>query len=278
VSLAWENLQSPFGSAGAVNPEDKQVYLVDDEGQMETLEDASEIFGYPGTGGIQKVVVYLRSEGAWDAAAKESSAFYGLPREWAADPETLPCRHPRIAFRDVCRATDSRTMICALLPAGIALVEKAPYLLRRRGEEADEAYLLGVLSSLPFDWYTRRFVELKMSYGLLNAFPVPRPHEADSCRQRVIAIAGRLAAVDARYANWAEKVSVPVGSVTDEATKDDLIAELNALVAHLYGLGRSDVEHIFATFHRGWDYQSRLALVLAHYDRWAATLPGKEQR
>ena len=56
-----------------------------------------------------------------------------------------------------------------------------------------------------------------------------------------------------------------------QATKDDLIAELDALVAHLYGLGRSDVEHIFATFHRGWDYGPRLAAVLAHYDRWAAT-------
>jgi hypothetical protein len=207
-----------------------------------------------------------------------SSAFYGLPPEWAADPETLPCQHPRIAFRDVCRATDSRTMICGLLPAGIALVEKAPYLLLRRGEKADEAYLLGVLSSTPFDWYARRFVELKMSYGLLNAFPVPRPEMNDSRRQRVIAIAGRLAAVDDRYASWAAKVGVPVGSVTDEATKNDLITELDALVAHLYGLSRSDVEHIFATFHRGWDYGPRQAAVLSHYDRWAAAQPRKETR
>jgi hypothetical protein len=87
-----------------------------------------------------------------------------------------------------------------------------------------------------------------------------------------------LAAIDGRYASWAVEVGVPVGSVTDEVTKDDLIAELDALVAQLYGLGRSDVEHIFATFHRGWDYRPRLAAVLAHYDRWAATLPGKENR
>ena len=46
-----------------------------------------------------------------------SSAFYGMPPEWAADPGTLPCLHPRIAFREVTRATDSRTVICALLPA-----------------------------------------------------------------------------------------------------------------------------------------------------------------
>jgi hypothetical protein len=33
---------------------------------------------------------------------------------------------------------------------------------------------------------------------------------------------------------------------------------------------REQVEHIFATFHRGWDYADRLARVLAHYDRWEA--------
>ena len=80
-----------------------------------------------------------------------------------------------------------------------------------------------------------------------------------------------MAAVDGRYATWAAEIGVPVGSVTDQAIKDDLIAELDALVAHLYWLSRSDVEHIFATFHRGWDYQSRLTAVLAHHERWAAS-------
>ena len=78
------------------------------------------------------------------------------------------------------------------------------------------------------------------------------------CRLRVVEIAGRLAAVDPRYADWAAEVGVPVGSVTDQATKDDLIAELDAVVALLYGLDKADVEHIFATFHRGWDYRTRL--------------------
>ena len=150
------------------------------------------------------------------------SALYQMSSSWAADESTLPCMHPRVAFRDVCRATDSRTMICALMPGGVVLVEKAPYLVQRAGGKQDEAYLLGVLSSIPFDWYTRRFVELKMSYGLLNTFPVPRPTEEDPLRKRVIEIAGRLAAVDQRYAEWAVEVDVPVGSVTTQAAEDDL--------------------------------------------------------
>ena len=200
-----------------------------------------------------------------------SSAFYGMSTGWAADRSTLPCLHPRIAFRDVARATDSRTVICSLVPGNVTLVHLSPYLLRKQGDAAAEAYMLGILSSIPLDWYARRYVEAHLTAGLLSAFPVPRPDEDDSRRLRVVEIAGRLAAVDDRYASWAAEVGVPVGSVRDGATKDDLIAELDALVAHLYGLGRSDVEHIFATFHRGWDYRPRLAAVLAHYDRWAAT-------
>ncbi len=209
---------------------------------------------------------------------RRSSAFYGMSAEWATDPGTLPCLHPRIAFRDVARATDSRTVICSLIPGGVTLVHLSPYLLRKHGDAAAEAYLLGILSSIPLDWYARRYVEVHLTAGLLSGFPVPRPDMNNSRRQRVIAIAGRLAAIDGRYASWAAEVGVPVGSVTDEATNHDLVAELDALVAHLYGLGKSDVEHIIATFHRGWDYRPRLAAVLAHYDRWGATLPGKEHR
>jgi hypothetical protein len=56
------------------------------------------------------------------------------------------------------------------------------------------------------------------------------------------------------------------------------MAELDAVVALLYELDPSDVEHMFATFHRGWDYQPRLAAATAHYDRWAASQTKEELR
>ena len=197
------------------------------------------------------------------------SAFFGLGSDWARSVETLPLRSPRIAFRDVARATDTRTVIAALIPPGCALVEKAPYLFGVHASHADSAYILGVMSSIPFDWFARRFVELKTSYGLLMAFPVPRAQAGDSRAGRVTKLAGTLAAVDDRYSDWAAEVGIPVGSVSDNDTKNDMIAEIDALVSHLYGLGRDDITHIFATFHRGWDYQPRLTAVLEHFDRWA---------
>ncbi len=113
------------------------------------------------------------------------SAFSEFTREWALDPTTLPCRRPRIAFRDIARATDSRTVIAALLPPGVVLTNKAPYLLLPAGDTRDEAYVLGVLSSIPLDWYARRVIEVSVNFHLFNTFPVPRPEPDHPLRRGV---------------------------------------------------------------------------------------------
>ena len=83
-------------------------------------------------------------------------------------------------------------MRAALVPAEVVLTNTAPYLLWPRGQARDEAFLLGVLCSLPLDWYARRYVETHLNFHLLNALPVPRPAAGDGRRDRVIALAGRL--------------------------------------------------------------------------------------
>lgn len=198
----------------------------------------------------------------------KSSAFYGKPVSWAGDRTSLPFKHPRIAFRDVARSTDTRTSIAALVPPGTVLVNSAPYAFRYDGDARIEAYLLGVLSSIPLDWYARKFVELHMNLHIFNGLPIPEYRPDTALSSRVVAVSGRLAAVDARYQDWAADVGVEVGTAKEEPVKSDLIAELDALVSLLYGLNEEQVRHIFATFHRGWDYQERLDAVLEHYANW----------
>ncbi len=101
-------------------------------------------------------------------------------------------------------------------------------------------------------------------------FPIPDADvDDDPVARRVVHIAARLAAVDERYAGWAAEVGVPVGSVTDEAMKQDLICELDACVAHLYGLDEDDLAVVYETFHEGTDYSERHRAVLVHFRRWA---------
>ena len=198
-----------------------------------------------------------------------TSAFAEQDESVADDPATLPCLNLRIAFRDVARSTDTRTLIAALIPGGRVLVHKAPYLLQIEGTVADETYVLGVLSSMPCDWQSRRTIELVMSFGQFNQLSIPDPGEGHPVRDRVVEIAGRLAAVDERFGEWAAEVGVPVGSANDEATKQDLICELDACVAHLYGLDEDDLAVVYETFSETVDYSERHAAVLAHFRRLA---------
>jgi hypothetical protein len=198
----------------------------------------------------------------------KSSPYSEFQASVLRDRATLPCLHPRVAFRDVTNRTNQRTLVAALIPPEVVITNKGPYLLWPRGDSRDEAFLLGVLSSLALDWYARRFVEVSMNFFIFNPFPVPRPQADDPLRRRTIELAGRLAAPDDRFADWAAQVGVDCGPL-DEEEKADRIHELDAVVAHLYDLSEKQLVHIFETFHEGWEYEERLRATLNHFSAWS---------
>ena len=200
-----------------------------------------------------------------------SSAFATFLHTITDNPDTLPCLHARLAFRRVTNSTNTRTFICSLIPPNRVTTEAASYFLRVQGGACDESYLLGVLGSMIFDWQMRRIMELTLSFADLMGTSIPDPGPQHLVRARVARIAGRLAAVDHRFAEWAAEVGVPVGSADDPDVKQDLIHELDACVAHLYGLDEDDLAVIYETFdhkdpHR---YADRHAAVLKHFRRIA---------
>jgi len=246
------------------------VDLSDSDGKIPVLTGASfnlwspnfgDPYGYADADVLLSHLLQKTKRGATSAR----SAFSGMAIEGVDD---LPINRARIVFRDIARATDYRTAIFCLASPGVSMVHQSPYLLRRAGTEGDEAYLLAIVSSIPFDWYARRWVEIHLTYQLLGPMPVPRPPLDSPLRKRVVELSGRLAAVDSRYDEWADAVGVPVGSLNEEPERSDAIYELDALVSLLYGLSWDQVVHIFETFHRGWGYSERLAAVKNHHDYW----------
>jgi hypothetical protein len=199
-----------------------------------------------------------------DSGHAEFSAVY------CQDKNTLACHRPRIAFRDGTNRLNERTVIVCLVPPKIFLSNMAPYFLWPRGDEKDNAFLLGILSSIPLDWYARRFVERHLNFFLANTLPIPRPPRGDPLGRRAVAIAGRLAAPDDRFAEWAAAVGVAHGKLPEDE-KQDMIAELDALASRLYGLTEQQLVHVFETFHEGWDYDIRLRAVLKHFQAHGRT-------
>lgn len=214
----------------------------------------------------KKVTVALQEKRQRQVRLK-SSAFYGMDEEWASSLETLPCLKPRIAYRQISRGSDPRTVLAALVPGNLVLTNAAPYLFMRNGTSSIEAFLLGVMCSIPFDWYAKRYVEINFNVHLVNSSPIPSVETTDARWKRLVKIAGSLAAENDLFSEWATAVGVRVGSVKSDSEKEKLIAELDALVAHMYGLTRIQVQHVFQTFRHGWDYSPRLTQVLSFYDQ-----------
>jgi len=200
------------------------------------------------------------------ASKMRSSAFFNLKR---SDEGTFPYtfQNPRIAIRLITNQTNTRTIISCLVPPDVILGNGAPFLVRRAGTEKSEAFLLGVLSSIPLDWYARRFVELNMNFHILNGFPIPK-FENSPLANRLIDLSAGLAAIDERFKSWAKAVGVKVGLLNIANERLDATHEIDAIVALLYDLDRKDLVHIFESFHKGWNYEQQLRATLVHFDDW----------
>ena len=151
----------------------------------------------------------------------------------------------RIAFRDVTRSTDSRTVRACIIPPRTPLTNKAPYLIFAEWGALAQANVLGIMNSLPFDWMSRRYVETNLNYFILNMLTFPLSD--DTSWQQIGKLATRLSCVDDRFADFAAEAGVECGPLTG-AQRNDARAEIDALVARAYDLTEDELRFIFTDF------------------------------
>lgn len=190
-----------------------------------------------------------------------STAYFGWTEADSAGK--IPLERFRVAFAGVTNPTNARTSIAALIPPGIALSNICPYVALKAGQERLEAYLLGIMNSRIFDWYVRKFIETQMNLFFVRSFPVPAFDGRESVF-RITEIAARLTCTRSEFEGWAMKLGVAIQPLSEEE-KTRLLVELDALVAHAYGLDESDIEQIMTTFHPTWHFKTYLSDVLEAY-------------
>ena len=101
------------------------------------------------------------------------------------------------------------------------------------------------MDSLTFDWLARRYVELHLNFYVLNMLCFPPPENTPW--QRIGSLAARLSCVDERFTEFAAEAGVEYGPLTD-AERRDKRAEIDALVAHAYGLTEDELRFVFTDF------------------------------
>jgi hypothetical protein len=167
----------------------------------------------------------------------------GVPQR--ADAVARTVGRARVAFRDVTRATDSRTVRACLIPPAHFLTNKAPYLAFVDDDPRAEAACLAILNSVAFDWQARRFVEINLNFFVLEGLRVPELD--DPTFDALAGAAGRLSCPDERFAEFAAATGVDVGPLEDEQ-RARLLADIDARVARAWGLSADELEVIFRDF------------------------------
>jgi hypothetical protein len=178
---------------------------------------------------------------------------YAIPLAAMRDKPTWlrASAHYRLAFREISRSTDERTMIAAIIPPGHVFghkgtCEKTPWV------RPDSAALIlcAVFNSFAFDWCIRQKIAASLSIFMLNGCPAPALTPASS---RFLAHGAlRLSCRHSGYARlWREQLRINPTRDSDMAASDAhvvLRAAIDAVVAHAYGLEREDYRHILTGF------------------------------
>jgi hypothetical protein len=151
----------------------------------------------------------------------------------------------RLAFRDVSRATDSRTVRACLIPKGVLLTNKSPYLAFVEGRATDQAACVGLMNSLPFDWQARRFVEVNLNFFILEGLKVPPL--SDEGWNVIFESAARLSCVDDRFADFAAETGLKTRDMSEEE-RETLRLEIDAQVARAWSLSTDDLALMFRDF------------------------------
>ncbi|MEY9956699.1 DNA methyltransferase [Streptacidiphilus sp. MAP5-52] len=180
-----------------------------------------------------------------------------------------------LGWRDICRASDERTMINFALPrtavpdGTLLLLSSHPRIIT----------LLAAMSSFPFDFATRQKVGgTHLKFFTMHQLPVLAPVQVEPHASFIVPRALELAFTAYDMAAFAEDFGDTGGPFRwNEERRAVIRAELDALFFHLYGIARDDVDYVMETFPvikrrdvaKYGSYRTK-ELILDSYDRMAS--------
>ncbi|MEG3871598.1 Eco57I restriction-modification methylase domain-containing protein [Microcoleus sp. Z1_B5] len=155
----------------------------------------------------------------------------------------------RFAYRAIARSTDSRTLIGTILPKNVV----CGHSLNLASPIQDNRYILFIcaaLNSFCFDFALRQKVSANLTMFFIYQTPVPRLTSGDKYFTDIVQRAAKLICTAPEFDELAQEVGLNSHreGVTDETERAQLRAELDGIIAHLYGLTEAEFAYILTTF------------------------------
>lgn len=165
------------------------------------------------------------------------------PQFWI-DPSHVPPANrsratmPRVGFCDIAGQTNERSLMAALIPAGVICGNKVPTIIFPDDPSRDRLLVwAAVANSFAFDWMLRRVLTTTVNYFLLQSIPLPRIAKDGLPWKKLVSCASELIDLDTAGASKATYERMA-----------HLRAEIDAEVAVAYGLEIADLELMLADF------------------------------
>ncbi len=153
----------------------------------------------------------------------------------------------RFAYRSIASNTNERSFICTIIPPcftgnSLNIADKI--------DNVSQLLCVGLLNSFVIDWLLRQKVTTNINMFYVYQLPVPRLTKNDRNFNDIVQRAAKLICTTPEFDELAQEVGL--GShqqgVTNETERAKLRAELDGMVAHLYGLTEDEFSYILTTF------------------------------
>jgi len=147
-------------------------------------------------------------------------------------------------------------------------------------DEKIKLYVCALFNGFVLDYIIRYKISTTLNMFYLYQLPVPRLTSGNPFFDAIVPRAARLTCTRSEFADLWQSVTGKAWGASSSATDPDerqrLRDEINAIVAHLYGLSREDFDHILGTFPLVFPDseagKAKREALLTVYEAWAGKL------
>jgi Putative DNA-binding domain len=195
-----------------------------------------------------------------------------LPRYWVDEIEgrsallgrkvdigqKLDYQNYRLGFRDIARNTDMRTLISTIIPPAfhgnkLPTVKKVDENDKPFLTDQEQLFLCAIWNSFTVDWLLRMKVTTTVNFFYIYQLPVPRLTKQDVAFRMIGERAAKLICTSPEFQELWESImpdtvwSTSIAAI-DATDRAKLRAELDGIIAHVYGLNEEEFRYILDTF------------------------------
>ncbi|EMF0068053.1 adenine methyltransferase, partial [Enterococcus hirae] len=153
----------------------------------------------------------------------------------------------RIAYRDVARATDKRTVIATLLPEKSVVVNSMNVQSEDNTTLKEKLFYLGIMNSYIYDFLLRNVIDKHVSISFVKQTPMPIINEFKYTNE-LIQISKTLLQKNNDEMYVRLNSVIKDDSFFSKMSIDELIAELNARIFIDFELSREEIIALMKTF------------------------------